>query len=65
MTGEQARFDRALDLTLDATADGKVTKRKDPLQVRIAIEARALPYVQKRDHCFPDLRGADSISVSK
>mgnify|MGYP007004570385 CR=1 FL=1 len=45
MTEEQARFDRALDLTLDAMADGKVAKRKDP--VRIAIEARALPYVQK------------------
>lgn len=45
MTKEQARFDRALDLTLDAMADGKVAKRKDP--VRIAIEARALPHVQK------------------
>lgn len=45
MTEEQARFDRALDMTLNAMADGKVTKRKDP--VRIAIEARALPYVQK------------------
>lgn len=45
MTYEQVRFDRALDMTLDAMADGKVAKRKDP--VRIAIEARALPYVQK------------------
>ena len=45
MSEEQARFDRALDLTLDAMADGKVAKRKDP--VRIAIEARALPHVQK------------------
>lgn len=47
ITEEQARFDRALDLTLDAMADGKVAKRKDP--VRIAIEARALPYGVTRE----------------
>lgn len=44
MTEEQARFDRALDQMLDAMALSP-SERKDP--VRIAIEARALPHVQK------------------
>lgn len=45
MTEEQARFDRALDQMLDAMASGTVSERKDP--VRIALEARALPHIQK------------------